>query len=608
MFNIRAALRTLLCCAITFYSTWPLAAVQLIAEIGQPAAGLPANFVYWQLDNPAISPSGHIAFTGAADTSIRATANNINAVWAGLPGKLKVVIKENDAPTSFPPDIKFHSAVGSNIVVTQSGHLALNAQFKGDVSNENDKGLLAFVNQQAHLVLRTGDQAPDFPAGVVIRNIQDFVFTDAGMLIQAEVASASFLGQGIWFWDYSTLTRIASPLSGCNFKSITGLSINQSGEGVFSALLLDDSGAICSPSRSFFKWHSGNIQAILSEGDPVPGMIDTIFTLGFYPLRSTITDQGEIIFTVVLKDTLNSELRSSVWVARNDGQLDLLALDGETLTANPDESLNNPNIFPFIESTNNGLSILVASRNTDRRAVILFGEPRPAQPYSHLNDAGTSQLSLLAQLGDQPPGFDDDWFIGVFTNQIAINKAGQFAFSNLIVNSMDVLKNQQVSIWRGLNHSDMELVANTGMTLFIDNSVRTLDQIQSINRTTGIYKSGGSTVGGSVSQFSDKGEIIFTGNLSGSPKGVFLITDGEQERKIFSLAEQLFPELFSPATGSNQNAEGYLYRHYEDTNTYIGIRGDEVFVLGEQFGPGVQRIDTIENTIRFLETQAEIQL
>ncbi|HNB02381.1 MAG TPA: hypothetical protein PLK61_11300 [Nitrosomonas sp.] len=83
--------------------------------------------------------------------------------------------------------------------------------------------------------------------------------------------------------------------------------------------------------------------------------------------------------------------------------------------------------------------------------------------------------------------------------------------------------------------------------------------------------------------------------------GVFLITDDTKEQKIFNLAEQLFPEYFSPANVDDQLLEGFVYRYYPDTKTYIGIKNGAVFVLGDVFGSGPQRIDTIENTLRLLE-------
>lgn len=77
-----------------------------------------------------------------------------------------------------------------------------------------------------------------------------------------------------------------------------------------------------------------------------------------------------------------------------------------------------------------------------------------------------------------------------------------------------------------------------------------------------------------------------------------------KEQKIFTFAEQLFPQYFSPANVDDQLFEGFVYRHYPTTNAYIGIKNEEVFVLGDAFGPGIRRIDTIENTLQLLESAA----
>ena len=75
-------------------------------------------------------------------------------------------------------------------------------------------------------------------------------------------------------------------------------------------------------------------------------------------------------------------------------------------------------------------------------------------------------------------------------------------------------------------------------------------------------------------------------------------------QKIFTFAEQLFPQYFSPANVNDQLLEGFVYRYYPTTNAYIGIKNGEVFVLSDAFGPGIQHIDTIENTLQFLESAA----
>jgi hypothetical protein len=603
MIILKFFLQTLLVCIFAFSSAYSSGIVQLVAEIGQPAEDFPPGFVYWGFDLPVLSPSGHIAFSGAADTSVRATENNTRAVWSGRPGNLKVLIKENDILANVPQNVRFRSALESSLIANTSGHVAFMAKLQGNVSSHNEIALLAHVDGNTFLAMQTDQPAPGLPIGSVIKSIRDFVFTNAGLLIMAEASGPAFHGQGLWFWNFSTLEFIPSPIMGCNYATICGLSLNRDGEAAFILLLSNDTGALCNPPRGIFRWKNGQTQAIVIDNDPVPGMTATTFTLGLFPLKTIVTDQGEIIFTAVLRDAINAELTSSAWIARSNDHLDLLVMNGESLPDNSDPGniLNNSDLFTNLEATDNGLSIIKTTRKANRSTAIAFGKPRTSQPYGNIQDAGTSQLSMIMQLNDQLPGLDATWFTGVLTGEVAINKAGQFSFSSVIASTSDIASSQRTAIWRGTEKMETELAASTGMTLFADGRVRRLEKIIRLNRFFDTPKNGGSTVGGSLTQFSDQGEIIFAGNLDNNPGGIFLVNSGKQEKRIFKLAEQLFPQFFSPANPRDQNAEGFWYRYYSNTNTYIGIRGEDVFVLGEAFGPGIQHFETVGNTLHFLE-------
>ncbi len=103
-----------------------LAAVKMIADIGQPAPDFPEGFIYRSIDpKPAIGASGHIAFLGVADVSLSSTENSTNVVWAGLPGQLRAIVRENEAVNGFPPNVLFYSAFdvqsAGGFVVTPTG-------------------------------------------------------------------------------------------------------------------------------------------------------------------------------------------------------------------------------------------------------------------------------------------------------------------------------------------------------------------------------------------------------------------------------------------------------------------------------------------------------
>lgn len=56
---------------------------------------------------------------------------------------------------------------------------------------------------------------------------------------------------------------------------------------------------------------------------------------------------------------------------------------------------------------------------------------------------------------------------------------------------------------------------------------------------------------------------------------------------LYTWAEQNHPEYFSPPSQGATEIEGYLVRYYYETDTYIGLIGQEVYVLGAAFGPGI---------------------
>ena len=58
----------------------------------------------------------------------------------------------------------------------------------------------------------------------------------------------------------------------------------------------------------------------------------------------------------------------------------------------------------------------------------------------------------------------------------------------------------------------------------------------------------------------------------------------EDSNKLFDFAEENYPSFFSPVQGATFQVGEYLARYYEGTNTYIGTKGEEVYVLGDVFG------------------------
>ncbi|SFL29117.1 Protein of unknown function [Nitrosomonas aestuarii] len=54
--------------------------------------------------------------------------------------------------------------------------------------------------------------------------------------------------------------------------------------------------------------------------------------------------------------------------------------------------------------------------------------------------------------------------------------------------------------------------------------------------------------------------------------------------KLFNFAEAAYPELFSSAGVETTTLDEYLVRYYPNSDTYIGTKGEEVYVYGNVFG------------------------
>lgn len=54
--------------------------------------------------------------------------------------------------------------------------------------------------------------------------------------------------------------------------------------------------------------------------------------------------------------------------------------------------------------------------------------------------------------------------------------------------------------------------------------------------------------------------------------------------KLFNFAEASYPNFFSLTGVETSTLDEYLVRYYPNTDTYIGTKGEEVYVYGNVFG------------------------
>ncbi|MCC7136531.1 MAG: hypothetical protein IT528_09105 [Nitrosomonas sp.] len=281
----------------------------------------------------------------------------------------------------------------------------------------------------------------------------------------------------------------------------------------------------------------------------------------------------------------------------------LIALEEETLPGDPNAIISYDLPFPFFSGgmSNHGAALVPVVLRTGETA-LLSGVPRTSQPYASLLETGEIQLTVAARQNRRPPGFDETWFYSSFRGQ-ALNRSGDFVYSASIHDANNPSNFDIDAVWRGVGGLRPRLKAVEGMKFTVNGQERILRAISSIAgnypNTTGATQV---NTNGTSSQFSDTGDFVFAGAVEGNFLSILLIPNDQREQRIFMLAEQLFPQYFAPANAEDRLLEGYEYRFYSGTNTYIGIKDEEVFVLGASFGPGIVRIGTINETLEMLET------
>ncbi len=71
-----------------------------------------------------------------------------------------------------------------------------------------------------------------------------------------------------------------------------------------------------------------------------------------------------------------------------------------------------------------------------------------------------------------------------------------------------------------------------------------------------------------------------------TPRPVLDVTPMDAANQLFDFAERRFPELFRSAAAAPTDVFlPYLFRYYDVSRTYLGVKGGQVFVMGGGFGP-----------------------
>ena len=485
------------------------AEISTIAKIGEPAADFSSDYVYSNLKNPpAIGGGGHVAFIGTAGTK---NGQSQDAVWSGKPGQLRTLIRKDETPNGFLANTVFSFAYPGTLIVSDSGSVAFEANMNG---SSDGRSYLAAVDGITYGIIRRNSPAPGFPAGTSILALFGFVFTDAGMAFSGTTTTGEL---AIWLWKNSTLKLVVSSgneltdlYPGCSIEGIFLNDLNQNGELLFFASFEFSRDVSC-PVLGLLTWKEGIFKKIVTYKEPVPGFpVGSFFSnvlLGSFLGHNSISDNGNVSFSATISD--ESDSLPGFWVARNNGNIEPVALVGELL---PNLSSRISTISTGIASNTNTFTVSKTSGE-----IILVGSPKQGASYSDLDNLGESHLKVLVHPNLQPPGFDDTWFFNKLGEPL-LNNHDTVAFRAEVRDALDPNFSSTRGIWLGDNKGDLRLLLAEGIPVKIDGVNKTLSRISDIS----LALSPLSTNSGLPNQLNDNDELVFMGAKEGSrPDTIF---------------------------------------------------------------------------------------
>lgn len=527
--------------------------VDVVAAVGDPAADFPDDYVYWSVTNPVIGDSGHIAFTGAADTSVGSTDQNTEALWTGTKDNLMAVFRENTTLPGLPGNVLYQGIYGNDVpIVTTSGFVGHHARLKGAVTNNNNDALLVWGNGQRYTVMRSGDQAAGLPAGHTYGRLVQYAMSDAGMVFSAATGGAGQnLGIGIWYWDFTNIRLIAlvdlAELDGkqgtysvnaespnidsgnCKFWFLNlfkPLQINDSGAIAFeSQHLSPDESIACSYPVTVLKWYQDEFTLVTHRGSTVPGLTDYEINLGSPSASSMLYSNGDIGLTSTINT--DDDLRALSWISKADGGFEFVALGGEAIVESGGASiLKSASFLNPPQSGSNGEYLVFTLNQQDPSQIFLLkGEAIP-MPYSNIADVGESHLHALVKTGDAPPnGPETGYFANIFVDPTgpspivpSINSQGDVVF---FAERSDAVDNtiREFGLWRIAPEGSVEKLVETGDSVLHNNSEATVNGV-----VVGTTFALGLAWAGGPSQHSNTGELFVMSRLSDAYQALLLIT------------------------------------------------------------------------------------
>lgn len=303
----------------------------LIVRVGDISPDSSPVVVYRQINNPNLSNSGEIAFSG------RDFASPDDGIWSNSGGFLGLVAREGAAAPGTGSGVVFHRMIGP--AINSLGETALYGVLRGtDVDQTNDHGIWSELGSSLDLVVRAGDAAPGTESGVVFNFLSNSpVINDLGVTAFSSTLTGTEIdetnGNGIWSGSAGSLVLVAraghavpGTRPGVLFADFGDPRINNASNTVFSASL-SGTGVDGANDSGIWSESNGSLALVIRAGDAAPGVAPGVIFAEFG--TTVINGSGDTAFSATLAGTnVDGTNDDSVWAEKN-GLLQLVARAGD---------------------------------------------------------------------------------------------------------------------------------------------------------------------------------------------------------------------------------------------------------------------------------------
>jgi len=513
--------------------------VIVAAEDGQ-APGISGEAISRLRNSVLVTDNGSVLFAGALDFG-----NSDEVLWGGTIEEPQLLLRTGMAIEGFPPSVRLESFNDREKHLSRDGSASVLATLGGArsvnaVLRSSESGMVPVFRSDEPLSVEEQNLSFDsfrrvrhYGQNVAVVATQSF---DELALMLSSNGTYHYIAPGGTFTDQRNSGRIfLAPLQsdGCRitFRSISSgtqdsanFAVRIDGSVVFEGHVRVEAGAeqnvaVCpdrartiTNSRSvrdqtaggsgFFEtiasYRSGEYQRIVSVGDPVPGMANTVFTA---VSLVRVLDDGSILVSAELNDfTVERRERMSLWIFSESNQPRLVMLDGEMAESSVLNdvytfSVSSPDrfgAFDGVDVLDDGSSLAVVTfenSNGDFSTWINSGKAHPGQPYVDLESVGSSPLQPVLGTGyPAPPNefAESAFWSSIGRAQLLTEGGGIFAAS-----ISDPAPGAEVAstagLWRFNDNNEVSRALPSEVTFTVDEIPRTvsipLDRWQLVGST-----------------------------------------------------------------------------------------------------------------------------